>query len=89
MSIEKVVNPHKTTDKQSDEVWANIEMDELRRKECLCFNCEGTLENSPANECPVAKKLYELSVKYDMAMAITRCGATDERGNLLYIPRKK
>jgi hypothetical protein len=89
MTIEKVANPHRNSDKQPEKIWANIQMDELRRTECLCLNCERTREDSHYTSCPIAKTLYTMAIKNDMAMAITRCGATNELGNLLYVPRKK
>jgi len=91
MTIEKVVNKYKKSEKQPNEVWANIEMDELRRKECLCLNCERTknVVEIPYSPCPVAKQIYELCVKNDMAIAITRCGVTNDLGTLMYVPREK
>ena len=37
--------------KYGAEVWSNIKMDGLRKKECLCFNCEERDKN-----CLIAKK---------------------------------
>ncbi|PIN99670.1 hypothetical protein COT72_05320 [archaeon CG10_big_fil_rev_8_21_14_0_10_43_11] len=71
------------------EVWANNTMDATRREQCMCLNCERLNTNSTYyNSCPVSQKLYDLSKEHDMAIMITRCGATDERGNLMYIPAK-
>ena len=90
MVIKKVENKYKISQEQSEEVWANIEMDELRRTECLCFNCERTIEGGPASPCKAAKEFYELCKKYNSAMAMTRCGVTDPlTKNLYYIPRQK
>lgn len=85
MTIEKILNTKKEHPAQ---IWANTEMDELRRIECLCINC-GRKEDEPTySSCPAAKELYNVSVKHSMAMDITRCGATDKDGELLYIPLK-
>ena len=64
----------------------NPKMDKLRKKECLCVNCDRKNEQEPYASCPVAKKIYNICEVYDMAMAITRCGAVDEKGELMYRP---
>jgi hypothetical protein len=90
MTIEKVVNKHKKRDEQPDQLWQNTEMDELRREECLCLNCDRKNDKPPYGSCHVAKKIYEtICLEHDMAMAITKCGATNEEGNLLYRPLPK
>lgn len=89
MGIEKILNKHKTREEQPDEVWANTEMDELRRKKCLCVNCERKNDSPPYSSCPVAAKIYKICYEDSMAMAITKCGATGESGELLYLPLKK
>lgn len=86
MTIEKVVNKYKKLDSQPDKVWSNTKLDELRRKECLCLNCDRKNEDVPYSSCHVAAKLYELCLTYDMTLAITRCGASDDSGNLMYKP---
>ena len=84
--IELITNKH-WKEGHPKEIFSNIEMDELRRKECLCINCERKKDDIPYSSCPVAGKIYnEICVPYDMAMAITKCGATDNEGNLLYKP---
>jgi len=50
-------------------VWSNVEMDELRRTECLCLNCSKMIRQ----ECPVAKQMYNACKDFNIAMAITRC----------------
>ena len=82
MTIRKIEDPYNPGSK----IWANIEMDEKRRKECLCLNCDRKNDNPPYSSCPVAGKIYEISVENNMAMAITRCGVKDEEGNLMYRP---
>lgn len=85
MTIEKIINPYKK-DKHPEKIWKNIELDELRKTECLCINCDRKNDKPVYISCPVAKKIYNICVEHDMAMAITRCGATDGEGNLLYRP---
>ena len=82
--IEKVENPYK----KSEQIWSNTRMDKLRREECLCRNCERMNDKPPYASCPVAGKLYQICLEHDMAMAITRCGAVDEKGELMYKPAK-
>ena len=85
MTIEKITNKY-MKEGHPEKIWANLEMDKSRREECLCINC-GRKDDMPAySSCPVAKKIYEVCKEYDMAMAITRCGAVDEEGNLMYLP---
>ncbi len=48
-------------------VSVNVEMDKLRKTECLCLNCG----NLPA--CNKAEDLYKICIDHDMAMMITRC----------------
>ncbi|MBU2638282.1 MAG: hypothetical protein KJ955_04880 [Nanoarchaeota archaeon] len=86
MGIEKVVNKYRRTGADPAEVWANTELDALRRKECLCINCERKDEPKPYESCPVAAKIYKVCVEHNMAMAITKCGTVDENGELLYKP---
>ena len=57
----------KKVEKYDVEVWSNVKMDELRRDECLCFNCGGI------KECSTAKTLLDICKKEKMAMMITRC----------------
>lgn len=56
-----------TVEKYGELVHSNIEMDELRKEECLCINCPHM------NTCHIAKMLYEICKAQDMAMMITRC----------------
>jgi len=84
MGIEQIANKYKKTEKDPEKVWANVEMDNLRRKECLCVNCDRKNEEIPYGSCPAAGKLYNICVEHNMAMAVTRCGAVDDNGELLY-----
>ena len=49
------------------EVQANVVMDELRKDQCLCLNCE-LIEN-----CDWAGELYSLCKENSLALAVTRC----------------
>lgn len=89
MTIERVVNKYKQKDADPAEVWANTELDALRREECLCVNCGRKDEPKPYASCPAAAKLYRVCVEHNMAMAITRCGAVDGNGELMYKPVKE
>jgi hypothetical protein len=88
MAIERITNKYKKDENQPDEVWSNTSLDEIRREECLCLNCDRKNEEVPYSSCPVSAKLYKVCVDYDMAMAVSRCGATDEDGDLMYKPIK-
>lgn len=89
MAIELVVNKHYEKEGDPPQIWANTETDELRRKNCLCMNCERKNDSPPYSSCHVARKIFEeVSKKHHMAMTITRCGATDAEGKLLYTPLK-
>lgn len=54
--------------KYDAEVWSNVRMDELRRDECLCFNCRHDKDS-----CVTAEALYDLCVAADLALMVTRC----------------
>jgi hypothetical protein len=86
-NIELIANKYKKTEKDPEKVWANVDLDNLRRTECLCMNCDRKNESKPYSSCPVAAKIYKIAVEHNMAMAITKCGATDEKG-LMYTKNK-
>lgn len=48
-------------------VWTNKEMDELRKTECLCMNCDRL------GSCKPAKELYAVCRLEEIALAVTRC----------------
>ena len=48
-------------------VWRNAEMDEARRKECLCMNCKRL------HDCAIAKEGLRLCQLTDIAFMVTRC----------------
>jgi hypothetical protein len=57
----------KQVEKYGRAVWQNPTMDKLRQTQCLCLNC-GNMK-----ECDTAKALYEICVKGNLALAVTRC----------------
>jgi hypothetical protein len=48
-------------------VWQHPQMDELRRTECLCLNCD------ILSVCQRAAGLYNLCREHNLALAVTRC----------------
>jgi hypothetical protein len=54
------------------EVWVNQNTESLRREECLCLNCSDLKSEKP-DGCPVAKRLYEICLGANIALAVTRC----------------
>lgn len=88
MAVRKILNPY-PKEGRAEEVWTHEEMDEARRTECLCRLCDRKNDDPRYSSCPTAAKIYAICVEDDMAMSITRCGARDEEGNLLYKPLKE
>lgn len=86
MGIKLVTNKYKKEVREPEQVWANTGMDELRKSECLCLNCDRKNDKPPYNSCPIASQLYQICVEDCIALAVTRCGAVDKEGNLLYKP---
>jgi hypothetical protein len=56
------------------QVWVNKDMDELRRAECLCYNC-GRLNigGDESRNCPIAGMLYNLCKVVNLTAMVTRC----------------
>ncbi len=55
-------------------VFVNKKMDELRRTECLCYNCANLNFHRPDNEnCPIAGAFYKICQITNVALAVTRC----------------
>ena len=79
--IKLIVNPHRNNSQAPEKIYANKEMDELRRKYCLCLNC------AELKACEVAKKLYDICIENNTAMIMTRCGVVNEKGDLKYKPK--
>jgi len=48
-------------------VFQHPEMDELRRSQCLCLNCQ------KMDNCEIAHAGFELCKKFNIAYAVTRC----------------
>ena len=59
-------------------VWVNKTTESLRREECLCLNCENLKPNQPDN-CHIAQAFYQICVKENVAMTITRCPLFKEK----------
>ena len=62
------MNELKRVDKYGQRVWSNVETDIMRGEQCLCLHC-GQMNNF----CDVAKKLYALCKKRNLALMVTRC----------------
>lgn len=64
-------------------VQTHVQMDELRRTECLCRLCD-RLKPGREDNCPTAESLYLICRTSDVAMSVTRCPEfipTPERTN--------
>ena len=59
--------------KYGAKVWQHVEMDELRRSQCLCLNC------SKLGACEIASDGFELCKKHNIAYAVTRCPVFDPK----------
>lgn len=54
------------------EVYVNPTTESLRRAECLCLNCSNLKPGQPDN-CHIAQAFYQVCVKENVALAVTRC----------------
>jgi len=61
-------------EKYGREVWSHVEMDELRRSQCLCLNC------ALIRKCAIAQAGYRLCEKNGVAFAMTRCPKYEHDG---------
>ena len=86
MRIKLVKNKFKKTEVDPEKIWANTHLDKLRKTECLCLNCNRKNDNPPYSSCRIAKILYVLCKEFNMAIAISRCGALDNVNRLMYQP---
>ena len=68
-----MIVPPKKEEHYGAEVFVNPTTESLRRSECLCLNCDNLKEGD--GNCIIAKELYQISVNWNVAMAITRCPA--------------
>lgn len=57
----------KTVIRNHEFVKENSEMDKLRKTQCLCLNC------ARMYHCTLACEFYEICVRKNMALMITRC----------------
>ena len=48
-------------------VWQEVIMDALRGSHCMCLRCDNL------GDCKIAKKLYKICIKDNVAIVITRC----------------
>jgi hypothetical protein len=53
-------------------VWTHLEMDALRKTECLCRLCERCNPGQPEH-CAIASAMFQVCVAQDIALAVTRC----------------
>lgn len=60
-------------------VWTHKMMDELRRTECLCRNCDRLIFNS-TDSCPIALALYGVCKTANVALSVTRCPEFKAKG---------
>ena len=60
-------NPAQQVIKYGETVWSNVEMDELRKTECICLNC------TDLGACGIANLLHEYCEIYNLAFMMTRC----------------
>jgi hypothetical protein len=92
MGVEKIILTENKYLKSGhpEKIYEHVVMDKLRQTECLCRLCDRKndidTEGRPYASCDIAKKIYDICVEHDMTLSTTRCGATDERGELLYLP---
>ncbi len=52
-------------------VWVSPKVEEIRRTECLCYNCKN-FKPKP-DECLIAIETYALCQKFGIAFPIARC----------------
>lgn len=64
-------NPKRET-YYGQEVWVNPMTEPLRKNECLCLNC-GNLKPGKEDNCRIAQAFYEICVKENIALIVTRC----------------
>ena len=65
----------KTVRRYSCEVVEHVKMDQLRKEHCLCLNCKHCNCG-----CNISNELYELCIKNNMALAVTRCKEFEIKG---------
>ncbi|TSC84947.1 MAG: hypothetical protein G01um101413_331 [Parcubacteria group bacterium Gr01-1014_13] len=55
-------------------VWTNPTTETIRKKECLCHNCDNLKPDQPDN-CSKAEALFQIIKRENVALIITRCPA--------------
>jgi hypothetical protein len=53
-------------------VFVDEKLKGTHRQHCLCFKCDSFKPGSP-NNCPIAQKLYELCVEYNLTTPVYEC----------------
>ena len=53
-------------------VFVNKTTESIRYEECLCLNC-GRLKPGESDNCPIAQAFYDICVKENVALMVTRC----------------
>ena len=53
-------------------VWVNPTTENLRRDECLCFNCDNMKPGEP-DHCHIASAFYEVCKRENVALIVARC----------------
>lgn len=48
-------------------VYVSNRLEKLRKTDCLCLNCV------KMDRCPIAKKLFGLCVRHNLALGVSRC----------------
>ena len=61
-----------TAEKYGAIVKMNSYTDNMRRNECMCLYC-ANLKPGTEENCPAAQEMFNIAVKYDCAMMMTRC----------------
>lgn len=58
-------------------VWVSPLLDTLRRSDSLCYNCIKFRPNGK-DECPIARKIFEVCKAENVALPISRCPAFEQ-----------
>lgn len=61
------------------EAWVNPITELLRKDECLCLNCNN-LKPGKLDNCRIAQAFYEVCVRENVALAVTRCPLFEPKG---------
>lgn len=69
----RVMNKVELQEHYGAKVWTNTFTDNIRRQECLCLFCKKIVKGDREKNCPIAQRIFDLSVKHDIAAMMTRC----------------